>query len=58
MQQQQQEVPAVISQEDQDKIESLMQLGFTREQCTAAFYRTNRSVERAANMLFENPPTL
>ncbi len=51
-------IPATISPEDQEKIESLMQLGFTREQCTAAFFRTNRSLDRAANMLFENPPSI
>ena len=51
-------VPENISPEDNEKIESLIQLGFTREQCTAAFFRCNRSVERAANMLFENLPTI
>lgn len=46
-------IPEVISEDDNKKIEDLMQLGFTKDQCTAAFYRCNRSVERAANMLFE-----
>lgn len=51
-------VPEVISDEDNKKIEELMQLGFTKEQCTAAFFRCNRSIERAANMLFEGVPQL
>lgn len=50
-------VPSVIPEEDSQKIESLMQLGFTREQCTSAFYRCSRSIERAANLLFEGMPS-
>jgi hypothetical protein len=52
------EVPQDIPGEDMEKIEQLMQLGFTREQCVAAFYRSGRNAELAANMLFDNPPTI
>ena len=48
--------PRPLTDDDNAKIEQLMQLGFTREQCTAAYLRCGRNPERAANMLFENPP--
>lgn len=51
-------IPEVISDEDNAKIEELMSFGFTKEQCTAAFFQCNRSMDRAANLLFENPPTI
>jgi hypothetical protein len=51
-------IPLVISEDDQQKIEGLTHLGFTTEQCTAAFFLSNRSIERAANLLFENPPSM
>ncbi|CUG88341.1 Hypothetical protein, putative [Bodo saltans] len=51
-------IPLVISDDDKQKIEGLTHLGFTTEQCTAAFFLANRSIERAANLLFEDPPTL
>ncbi|CAD2218541.1 XPC-binding domain/UBA/TS-N domain containing protein, putative [Angomonas deanei] len=46
------------TEEDEKKIQELVQLGFTYEQCKYAFYKCHRSVERAANMLFEQPPQL
>lgn len=48
----------VPTEVEEEKIEQLMQLGFTREQCKVAFFKAKRSIERAANLLFENPPQL
>eukprot|EP00796_Vickermania_ingenoplastis_P000478 gene478-258_t len=42
--------------DEEEKIQSLVQLGFTYKQCKSAFYKCRRSIERAANMLFESPP--
>ncbi|RNF03843.1 hypothetical protein TraAM80_05539 [Trypanosoma rangeli] len=47
-----------LTEEDEAKIEQLMQLGFTRDQCKVAFFKAKRSLERAANLLFEDPPQL
>lgn len=44
------------TEEEEEKIQNLVQLGFTYEQCKQAFYACHRSVERAANLLFESPP--
>jgi hypothetical protein len=46
-----------LTDEDNARIDSLMALGFTREQCIAAYLRCGRNAERAANFLFENPPS-
>ncbi|KAG5490390.1 hypothetical protein JKF63_00510 [Porcisia hertigi] len=46
----------VPSEEDEEKIQALTELGFTYEQCKLAFYRCHRSIDRASNMLFEAPP--
>lgn len=46
----------VPSEDDEKKIQDLVQLGFSYNQCKVAFYRCLRSVERAANLLFEQPP--
>lgn len=46
------------TEEEERKIQELVQLGFAYEQCKLAFYMSHRSVERAANMLFEHPPQL
>ncbi len=40
---------------DQRNIEELMQLGFTREQCTDAYFKAGRNPNRAAAALFESP---
>ncbi|KAH9598935.1 XPC-binding domain [Trypanosoma melophagium] len=48
----------VPTEEEEAKIEQLMQLGFTRDQCKVAFFKAKRSLERAANLLFEDPPQL
>ncbi|EPY20381.1 hypothetical protein STCU_09020 [Strigomonas culicis] len=48
----------VPSDDEEKKIQDLVQLGFTYNQCKVAFYRCLRSVERAANMLFESPPKI
>ncbi|KEG12540.1 hypothetical protein DQ04_01631060 [Trypanosoma grayi] len=48
----------VPTEEEEGKIEQLMQLGFTRDQCRVAFFKTKGSLERAANLLFEDPPQL
>eukprot|EP00672_Neobodo_designis_P022767 CAMPEP_0174834900 /NCGR_PEP_ID=MMETSP1114-20130205/5114_1 /TAXON_ID=312471 /ORGANISM="Neobodo designis, Strain CCAP 1951/1" /LENGTH=361 /DNA_ID=CAMNT_0016068829 /DNA_START=68 /DNA_END=1153 /DNA_ORIENTATION=- len=39
---------------DTRKIEELMQLGFSREQCTDAYWRHGRNPDRAAAWLFDN----
>lgn len=46
------------TEEEEQKIQTLVQLGFTYKQCKEAFYRCHRSVDRAANYLFEHPPSL
>ncbi|CCW59667.1 unnamed protein product [Phytomonas sp. EM1] len=46
------------SEDDEKKIQQLVLLGFSYELSKLAFYRCLRSLERAANMLFENPPEL
>lgn len=46
------------TEEEEGRIQSLVQLGFTYEQCKKAFYICHRSVERAANHLFEHAPQL
>ncbi|CCW67351.1 unnamed protein product [Phytomonas sp. Hart1] len=46
------------SEDDEKKIQQLVLLGFSYEQSKLAFYRCLRSLERAANTLFENPPEL
>lgn len=48
----------VPSVEDDRKIEELTQLGFSHEQAKIAFYMCRRSLDRAANYLFESPPQL
>ncbi|EKF33025.1 hypothetical protein MOQ_003119 [Trypanosoma cruzi marinkellei] len=47
-----------LTEEEEAKVEQLMQLGFTRDQCKVAFFKAKRSLERAANLLFEDPPQL
>ncbi|RNF21621.1 uncharacterized protein Tco025E_03462 [Trypanosoma conorhini] len=47
-----------LTEEEEAKIEQLMQLGFTRDQCKVAFFKAKRSLDRAANLLFEDPPQL
>lgn len=44
--------------EDEEKIQALVQLGFTYAQCKQAFYMHHRSSDRAANYLFEHPSEL
>lgn len=46
------------TEEDEQKIQQLTQLGFPYDVCKVAFYRSHRSLERAANLLFEHPPQL
>lgn len=46
------------TEEEEEKIQTLVQLGFTYKQCKEAFYKCHRSVDRAANYLFEHPPSL
>ena len=48
----------VPSEEDEKKIQTLTELGFSYEQCKLAFYMCHRSIDRASNMLFEAPPEL
>ncbi|ORC90222.1 uncharacterized protein TM35_000092720 [Trypanosoma theileri] len=48
----------IPTEEEEAKIEQLMQLGFTKDQCKVAFFKAKRSLERAANLLFEDPPQL
>lgn len=47
----------VPTEADNVKIAGLMELGFSREQCTAAYFRNGRNVERAAGWLFDNQPS-
>jgi hypothetical protein len=45
--------PPALTPEDQGNIETLMQLGFSREQCVSAYLRCSKNVDRAAGALFE-----
>lgn len=46
------------SDDDEAKIQHLTQLGFAYDVCKLAFYMARRSLDRAAHLLFENPPQL
>ncbi|OAO15961.1 hypothetical protein AV274_2277 [Blastocystis sp. ATCC 50177/Nand II] len=49
-----QPAPSGLSRQDEDNIANLMSLGFSRQDCIAAYIACDRNVDAAANFLFSN----